>query len=306
MKPPASTCGSSKRRRATSARSVSSRSSGPTAAQSVCATTIARVTFSRSCASASAAITPSSTRAPALRRIFASPGTRPSIWSGSIRESMHVKTASPFPARPVKPLNEKCRVYSSFAARTSSNPPTSVRLTGALLLDLLLELLKRLRADDAIRAQAVGALELLDGALRGGAERPVHCPRIEVELLERRLEELHLRAGVVQLQRRRRHLHGDCGRDRRGRGEGRGRGVRRYGRGGAAAEPAERRDERDDDGQSGDCDDRDLCRRERVSSNDYTAAALVPARTTGLVFRHGPDVLFRLRRGVVRLPAAAP
>ena len=31
-------------------------------------------------ASARAAITPASTRAPALRRIFASPGTRPSIW----------------------------------------------------------------------------------------------------------------------------------------------------------------------------------------------------------------------------------
>ena len=35
------------------------------------------------------------TRAPALRRILASPGSRPSMVNGSIRESMHVSTPSP-------------------------------------------------------------------------------------------------------------------------------------------------------------------------------------------------------------------
>jgi hypothetical protein len=42
---------------------------------------------------------------PALRRIFASPSARPSIGSGSIRESMHVSTASPFAARPCRPAS---------------------------------------------------------------------------------------------------------------------------------------------------------------------------------------------------------
>jgi hypothetical protein len=42
------------------------------------------------------------TRAPTFRMILASPGSRPSVASGSIRESMQVSTARPRRAMPVR------------------------------------------------------------------------------------------------------------------------------------------------------------------------------------------------------------
>ena len=45
------------------------------------------------------------TRAPALRRIFTSPALIPTIFKGSILESIQVIIASPFAARPVKSLD---------------------------------------------------------------------------------------------------------------------------------------------------------------------------------------------------------
>ena len=51
-------------------------------------------------ASARPASTSSVTRAPAFRRILASPGSRPNTASGSMRESMQVTTASPSGPRP--------------------------------------------------------------------------------------------------------------------------------------------------------------------------------------------------------------
>ena len=61
------------------------------------------------------------TRAPALRRIFASPGAMPSIFSGSIRESMHVSTARPLAARGSSPASRNSCAYASLAASTSAN-----------------------------------------------------------------------------------------------------------------------------------------------------------------------------------------
>src|SRR5579863_4100121 len=121
---------------------------------------------------------------------------------------MHVTTASPFPARPVRPPSEKPRAYSSFAARTSSKPPTSGKLTA----EGLLERRERFRADVAVHGQRVRALEALDGELRRGAEVPVRLSLQEMKGLELLLEELHLGAFVAfcQLLRRR----GQCGRGR--------------------------------------------------------------------------------------------
>ena len=48
------------------------------------------------------------TRPPGLRKILASPGSRPSIRSGSIRESMQVTIAMPACAMPSKPARSKC------------------------------------------------------------------------------------------------------------------------------------------------------------------------------------------------------
>ena len=42
-------------------------------------------------------MTPSSTRPPALRMMFASPGSRPNTTGGSMRESMQVTIATPVP-----------------------------------------------------------------------------------------------------------------------------------------------------------------------------------------------------------------
>ena len=68
--------------------------------QSVCATIITRSTPSRWVASTRVRSTSEVTRAPALRRIFASPLSSPSIRSGSMRESMQVTIARPRAARP--------------------------------------------------------------------------------------------------------------------------------------------------------------------------------------------------------------
>jgi hypothetical protein len=75
--------------------------------QSVCSTTMTRSTLSRWVARTSVRSTSSVTRPPALRRILASPFSRPSMDSGSMRESMQVMTASPRAACPGRPEKTK-------------------------------------------------------------------------------------------------------------------------------------------------------------------------------------------------------
>src|SRR4051812_20821262 len=66
-------------------------------------------------------MTSSVTRAPALRKIFASPGCRPSMVNGSIRVSMQVTIASLRAARPARPASGKSRAYAALASSTSAN-----------------------------------------------------------------------------------------------------------------------------------------------------------------------------------------
>ena len=76
-------------------------------AQRVCGMTRIRSTPSRWVPSTSASSAASVTRPPGLRKILASPGFRPSIRRGSIRESMHVTIATPACATPSKPPSSK-------------------------------------------------------------------------------------------------------------------------------------------------------------------------------------------------------
>ena len=64
------------------------------------------------------------TRPPGLRKILASPGSRPSIRSGSIRESMQVTIATPAWATPSKPPRSKSSANSRLAASRSSKSAT--------------------------------------------------------------------------------------------------------------------------------------------------------------------------------------
>ena len=102
-------------------RSRSTSSLVPTIAQSVCATMQTRVTPSRFTARISDRSASSVTRAPALRMIFASPGRSPSMARGSMRESMHVRTASPLAAVPFTPESWNPVRYRTLAASRSSN-----------------------------------------------------------------------------------------------------------------------------------------------------------------------------------------
>jgi hypothetical protein len=76
--------------------------------QSVCCTTMTRSTSSRWTARTRVRSTSLVTRPPAFRRIFASPADRPSISSGSMRESMQVTTASPRAACPASSPASNC------------------------------------------------------------------------------------------------------------------------------------------------------------------------------------------------------
>ena len=78
----------------------------------VCGTTSTRFTPSRWAASTRVRSTSSVTRAPALRRILASPLASPSIRSGSIRESMQVRIATPRAATGARPAPAKVAAYA--------------------------------------------------------------------------------------------------------------------------------------------------------------------------------------------------
>jgi hypothetical protein len=65
--------------------------------------------------------TSSVTRAPALRKILASPEFIPTTDSGLMRESMQVTMAKPFWAVPVSPEYLNVLMYSSLAANASAN-----------------------------------------------------------------------------------------------------------------------------------------------------------------------------------------
>src|SRR5690606_27176763 len=75
----------------------------------------------------SASIAWSVTRPPGLRKILASPGRRPTIASGSIRESMHVTIATPAWAMPSKPCMVNRAAYASFAASRSLKSSSAAR-----------------------------------------------------------------------------------------------------------------------------------------------------------------------------------
>ncbi|CAB5159365.1 unannotated protein [freshwater metagenome] len=65
--------------------------------------------------------TSSVTRAPALRKILASPDRIPTTDKGFIRESIHVTIARPCWATPVSSEYLKLFMYSAFAANASAN-----------------------------------------------------------------------------------------------------------------------------------------------------------------------------------------
>src|SRR3954466_1330710 len=91
-----------------------------------------RSTSRRYVASTNVRKTSSVTRAPAFRMIFASPASRPSVASGSIRESMHVSRPRRRRARPSRPTLVKVFAYAALASRTSwkSSPGSD---TGGML-----------------------------------------------------------------------------------------------------------------------------------------------------------------------------
>src|SRR3954470_1656436 len=89
-------------------------------AQRVCGTTRMRSTLSRCTPRTSASIAWGVIRPPGLRKIFASPALRPSIRSGSMRESMQVTMATPAWATPSNPDRSKSAANSRLAASRSS------------------------------------------------------------------------------------------------------------------------------------------------------------------------------------------
>ena len=89
-------------------------------AQRVWGTTMTRETFSRCTPRTRASSAASVTRPPGLRKILASPARRPTIRSGSMRESMQVTIATPAWAIPSKPPSSKCSAKSLLAVSRSS------------------------------------------------------------------------------------------------------------------------------------------------------------------------------------------
>ena len=76
---------------------------------------------------------PSVTRPPGLRKILASPGFRPTIRSGSMRESMHVTMAMPACAMPSKPPWAKWSANSALASTRSSKSPSGARTAPSVM-----------------------------------------------------------------------------------------------------------------------------------------------------------------------------